>query len=100
MSNFEQKNEQKQIIPPALEVLIRLQTVLPCLALIGLSFAPMFMRTEGLFYTAGAFVFNVAFSYYGIQLIIDKSNVAARRLLLASIIYLPLIFLWMILNRV
>jgi heme o synthase len=79
--------------------LIHLQTVLPCSALMALSFAPMFMGTEGLFYTTGALVFSIAFSYYGIQLVIHKNNVAARRLLLASILYLPVVFVLLVLNR-
>src|SRR5215467_11833909 len=75
--------------------LMSLQTVLPSLALIALSFAPMLLGTDGLFYTAGALFFSICFLYYGAQLIICKTNAAARRLLLVSIIYLPIVFVLM-----
>jgi len=79
--------------------LMTLQTLLPSFALIPLSFAPLFLGKVGLFYTAGAFFFSMCFSYYGAQLALHKTNSAARRLLLASIVYLPLMFLWMVLGR-
>ena len=79
--------------------LMGLQTVLPSFGLIVLSFAPMLMGKAGLFYTAGALFFSICFLHYGAQLAIRKTNTAARRLLLASIIYLPVVFVLMVLNR-
>jgi len=69
-----------------------LQAVLPSFGLIALSFAPMLMGKAGLFYTAGALFSSIWFLYYGGQLAIRKTNDAARRLLLASIVYLPVMF--------
>jgi heme O synthase-like polyprenyltransferase len=37
--------------------------------------------------------------YYGLQLALHKTNVSARRLLLASILYLPAVFVVMVLDR-
>jgi protoheme IX farnesyltransferase len=68
------------------------QTILPSLSLIGLSLVPM-LQGIGLIYAAAAVLFSIAFLYYGAQLAFRKTNAAARRLLLASILYLPLIVL-------
>jgi len=79
--------------------LMSLQTVLPSFALIALSFAPLLLGRVGLFYTAGALLFSLAFLYYGVQLAMRKTNAAARRLLLASILYLPIVFVAMVIGR-
>lgn len=79
--------------------LMGLQAVLPSFGLIALSFAPMLLGRTGLFYTAGALFFSNWFLYYGGQLAICKTNDAARRLLLASIVYLPVVFVLMVLDR-
>jgi protoheme IX farnesyltransferase len=76
------------------------QTMLSSTGLLVLSSAPMLLAKNGLFYTAGALVFSICFLYYGVQLALRKTNVAARRLLLASIIYLPMVLLWMVLGRI
>ena len=75
------------------------QIILPCLGLIALSFAPIFPGREGVFYIAGALFFSLCFLYYGGQLAIRKTNTAARRLLLASILYLPIVFVLLVLNK-
>jgi len=72
--------------------LMGLQAVLPSLGLIALSFAPMLLGQAGLFYTAGALFFSICFLYCGLQLTLHRTNVAARCLLLASIVYLPAMF--------
>jgi heme o synthase len=79
--------------------LMRLQAVLPSFGLIALSFAPMLLEKEGLVYIAGALLFSSCFLYYAGQLAICKTNDSARRLLLASILYLPAVFLMMLLGR-
>jgi len=72
--------------------LMRLQAVLPSFGLVALSFVPMLLGKAGLFYTAGALFFSICFLYYGLKLTLHRTNVAARRLLLASIVYLPVVF--------
>lgn len=79
--------------------LMGLQAVLPSFGLVALSFAPMLLGTNGLAYVAGALFFSSCFLYYGGQLAIRKTNDAARRLLLASILYLPVVFVLMALDR-
>src|SRR5260370_27702081 len=75
------------------------QSVVPSLGLVLLSFAPMLLGSEGLVYTIGALLFSVCFLYYGGQLALLRNNASARRLLLASIVYLPLIFVLMVLDK-
>jgi protoheme IX farnesyltransferase len=75
------------------------QIILPSIALLVLSFAPMLLGTAGLFYTAGALFFSICFLYCGLQLALHRTNVAARRLLLASIVYLPVVFVLLVLDR-
>ena len=78
--------------------LVNLQTVLPLLALVPLSLVPGLMG-ESKFYLIGALLLGAGFVYYAAQFLIHKSNSAARRLLAASIIYLPALFVVMLLAR-
>jgi heme o synthase len=61
-------------------------------ALIPVSLIPALLRQAGFVYFAGALVLSSGFFYYAARLALDRSNAAARRTLLASIVYLPLIF--------
>ena len=79
--------------------LMGLQAVLPSFGLTALSFAPMLLGKEGLVYVAGAVFLSGCFLYYGGRLAISKTNSAARRLLLASIVYLPAVFVLLVLGR-
>jgi protoheme IX farnesyltransferase len=74
------------------------QTVLPLLGLIPLSLIPMALRRDAILYTAGTLIANLLFLHYGAQLVIRKTNSAAGRLLLASIIYLPIMFMLLVLK--
>ena len=73
------------------------QIILPSAGLLVLSFAPTLLAKGSLFYPAGALFFSICFLYYGVQLATGKTNAAARRLLLASILYLPVVFALMML---
>jgi len=75
------------------------QSVLPSLALVPLSLAPMLLGNEGVIYGVGALLLSVCFCYYGAQLSVRRNNGAAQRLLLASILYLPLLFVLMVLDK-
>jgi heme o synthase len=79
--------------------LMGLQAVLPSLGLIALSFVPMLLGKAGPFYTAGALFFSICFLGYGLRLALHRTNIAARRLLLASIVYLPVVFALLVLDR-
>jgi heme o synthase len=75
--------------------LVHLQTVLPLLVLLPVSVLPGLLG-EAKFYWIGALLLGAGFFYYGAQFIVLRSNSAARRLLAASIIYLPALFLLMV----
>lgn len=77
---------------------MNLQTVLPLLALAPLSLLPGLMG-EAKFYLIGALLLSAGFLYYAAQFVLRRSNSAARRLLAASIIYLPALFVVMVLAR-
>jgi heme o synthase len=75
------------------------QSILPALALIPLSVIPTLLGHAGLLYAAGALLLSFGFLYSGVRLVLARSNAIARQLLLASIIYLPSVFLLMLLDK-
>src|SRR5262245_50335056 len=76
------------------------QSLLPLLVLVPLSLAPTFLGHAGLVYLVGALLLGSGFFYYGARLALLRSNATARRLLFASIIYLPFLLLLMVLDKV
>ena len=76
------------------------QSLVPPLALVPLSCLPTFFGHAGLIYLLGALLLSSSFFYYGARLALRRSNVIARRLLFASIVYLPLVFVLMVLDKV
>jgi len=75
------------------------QSALPTLALIPVSLVLGLMGFAGPVYTVGTLLSGSYFYYCGAQLAVCKSNADARRLLFASIIYLPFVFVLMVLNK-
>jgi protoheme IX farnesyltransferase len=76
------------------------QAMAPLLVLVPLSLTPVVLGRAGLAYLATALVLGAGFIYLADQLAVKRSNAMARRLLLASIVYLPLIFILLVLDRV
>lgn len=70
-----------------------------CLALLVVGMLPTFLGMTGFLYCGAAFVLGAGFLACGIHLARSYTEVAARRLLLASLIYLPLTFLLMALDK-
>jgi len=68
-----------------------LQTLLPLVALIGISMVQYPTRHPAIFYGSGALL-GLGFLYFGLDFVLRRSRAAARRLLAASIVYLPLLF--------
>ena len=62
------------------------------LALVPVSLIPAFLGHAGVAYLVGAAIFGLAFLCYGARLARSRTNALARQLLLASIVYLPLVF--------
>jgi protoheme IX farnesyltransferase len=75
------------------------QSVMPLLVLALMIPTPVLLGQAGLLYLIGASVLSSGFLYFGAQLALRKSNLAARQLLFASIIYLPLVFVLMVLDK-
>jgi protoheme IX farnesyltransferase len=74
-------------------------TLLPLLGLNLVSLIPAFTGHAGPVYPIGALLLSSSFLYFGAQLVRRKSNLAARRLLRASIVYLPLVFILLMVGR-
>ena len=66
------------------------QVVTNCLALLAIGLIPTLMGLAGSIYFFTAFVVGIVFLGYGVRFAIFRSTVAARRLLLASYLYIPL----------
>ena len=75
------------------------QTLLPASALLPLYLIPVATGVLGLANSAGALLVGAVFLYYAVRFAFRRSNVAARQLLVASIIYLPVAFALMSLDK-
>jgi len=79
--------------------LVILQTLLPLAALVLVSVIPALAGPTGLLYSTGAVLLGLGFFYYGAQFALRRSAATARRLLMTSILYIPLILILMIFSR-
>jgi protoheme IX farnesyltransferase len=75
------------------------QIVLYASTLIPLSLLPVLLGMSGKIYLAGALLLGMWFLYTGVRVAFDRTNVRARQVLLASVIYLPMIYGLMVLDR-
>ena len=75
------------------------QSLLPAVALIPLSLTPTFLGAAGRAYLVGAFVLSAGFVWFAAQLAVRRSNASARRLLLASISYLPTLLVLLVIGK-
>jgi protoheme IX farnesyltransferase len=78
---------------------VTLQTILPLLALLPGSLLALSGGQPSIPSRIGTLLPSVGFVYYGAQFVHHRSNAAARRLLLAYIIYVPLLSVLVILAR-
>ena len=75
------------------------QIILYGSTLIPVSLFPVLLGMSGRVYLVGALILGGWFLYTGVRVAFDLTNVRARRVLLASIIYLPAIYGLMIFDR-
>ena len=68
-----------------------LETLSPLLALVAISLMQFPTRHAATFYCAVALL-GTGFTYFGWKFLFERSRVSARRLLMASIVYLPLLY--------
>jgi heme o synthase len=76
------------------------EAMVPLLLLIPVSLTPFMLGHVGLTYLAAALSLGAGFIYRADRFAVQQSNATARRLLFASIVYLPLIFALLVLDRV
>lgn len=75
------------------------QIVIFTVMLLPISLAPFFLGISGVIYLIGAIVLGIWFLMTSIQMARAKTVEKARKLLLVSVLYLPVIFALMVLNH-
>ncbi|MBV9744671.1 MAG: protoheme IX farnesyltransferase [Acidobacteriia bacterium] len=75
------------------------QIVLYGMALIPVSLTPVFLGMSGAVYAVGSLVLGLWFLYSGVQVALERTIIRARRVLVTSVLYLPLIYGFMLLDR-
>jgi protoheme IX farnesyltransferase len=74
--------------------------IVACTALlVPVSLLPTLLGLSGRFYFCGAAILGFAFLFLGAKAAQRKSRIEAQRLLMASVVYLPVLFLLMVLNK-
>lgn len=76
------------------------QVICHCLALLVVSLTPTLIGMAGVLYFLTALLLGVGFFAFGMSLAVSFSLSAARRLLAASLVYLPVLLVVMALDRV
>lgn len=86
------------VVEPAGKITAKQIVIFAVLTLL-ISLAPFFLGLAGLFYLIGAVLLGSWFLFAGIDFARTKSDEKARRLLKVSVMYLPLLFGLMVLNK-
>jgi len=76
------------------------QIVLYSLLLIPVSLLPKWMGMTGSIYMIGALALGLCFLYSGVRVSFDRSKLRARKVLLTSVVYLPVLYVLMVLDPV
>jgi protoheme IX farnesyltransferase len=69
------------------------------LLLIPISLLPKFTGSAGNFYLIGALALGLYFLYAGVRVMLDQTRLRARHVLMASVVYLPLLYGLLVLDR-
>lgn len=75
------------------------QIVICGMALIPVSLAPSMVGMTGWIYLVGAFALGCYFLYSGVRVALDRTVLRARTVLLVSVVYLPLLYCLMLVDR-
>jgi len=75
------------------------QCLLPALGLFVVAIVPGLRGQSGIVYFAGALVLGAVFLYYSARFAVQRSVACARQLLFASILYLPVLFALLALDK-
>lgn len=71
-----------------------------CAALLPASLLPSLLGVTGWIYLSGALVLSAAFLHCGVRAARERTKLQARRLLQASVVYLPLVYGLMMLDKI
>lgn len=69
------------------------------LVLLPASLAPVWLSMTGRLYMIGALVLGLMYLYSGVRVALERTVLRARRVLLASVVYLPVLYGLMLLDR-
>lgn len=86
------------VVEPAGRITFR-QIVMFAIMLLPVSVAPFFFGISGLIFLIGATILSLWMLWASIQAARSKTNAASKRLLLVSVIYLPLLFILMVADK-
>jgi protoheme IX farnesyltransferase len=75
------------------------QALIYLVALLPISLFPTRLGLTGSIYFIGALILGIGFLISGVMVAIKRSNTSARQLLFASIIYLPLLLILMVVDK-
>ena len=75
------------------------QILAHCLVLLPLSLVPTLLQVTGVVYFFGAIVLGLALTAFAVPVLVDASARTARRMLLASVVYLPALLCLMAFDR-
>jgi len=78
---------------------VALQATVPSLLMIPVSLVPVIGNEAGRVYLAGAITLALVFALLSIRFARNTTNLAARQLLFASIMYLPIVLVLLLLDR-
>jgi len=90
--------KMKPVVDPGPEGTARL-IVWSCLLLIPVSLAPSFFSMTGRLYLIGALLLGFGFLYSSLRAALERTLVQARGVLVASVVYLPLLYALMLIDR-
>src|SRR5215469_8627062 len=76
-----------------------MQSVAPCLLLMSAGTVPILLSHSHPAYWIANLFFTLCLLFYATRLALQRTNVVAKRLLLASIIYLPIVFFVTLLSK-
>jgi protoheme IX farnesyltransferase len=76
------------------------QILIYSVLLIPISLFPKWLGMTGNFYLIGALAVGLFYLYSGIRVALDRSRVRARKVLLASVVYLPVLYFLMVLDPI
>ncbi|HMU33676.1 MAG: protoheme IX farnesyltransferase [Acidobacteria bacterium] len=86
------------VVEPTGRITMR-QIVLFTILLVPMSFAPFFFAHSGFIFLIGAILLGFWILFASVKCAIEKTDKAARKLLLVTVVYLPLLFLLMVIDK-